>query len=202
MANHHSLEIILHSSENSCEVRSLRRLLSLSASLLLSACLSSLFGSHGCCRGDVQTFKGQSFPLILQSSDLLATDVAKVAAREHQHSEDVGEAGKDMTFGVVCGTYMHVPCTVCVCVVFECVRLLGLSSVRALKVGPDFTVISHPNGSCHILLPMHGWSTTKSQDEKRKLNGRSICLSTLPQNKKCQSTVSGKKKKNTEKTMK
>lgn len=65
---------------------------------------------------------------------------------------------------------------VCVCVVFECMWLLRLSSVRALKVGPDFTVISHPNGSCHILLPTRCWRTTKSQEEKRKLNRRSICL--------------------------
>lgn len=119
MANHHSLEIIHHSSENSCEVRRLRRSLSLSASLLLSARLGSLFG--GCCRCDVQTYKGQPFLLILHSSGTLATDVAKVAAEEHQHSEVVGEAGVRNTCALRG-----------VCVVFECRRLLGLSSVRAL----------------------------------------------------------------------
>ena len=47
--------------------------------------------------------------------------------------------------------HMHIlslPLCVCVCVC-EFMWLLRLSSVQALKVGPDFTVISHPNGSCH-----------------------------------------------------
>lgn len=63
-------------------------------------------------------------------------------------------------------------------VVSESGRLLGLSSVRALKVGAHFAVIPHPNGSCHILLPTHGWRTSQSQEEKRKLH-RQIpsCLS-------------------------
>lgn len=53
--------------------------------------------------------------------------------------------------------HMHIYSVLCVCVcgyvlyvcVFEFMWLLRLSSVQALKVGPDFTVISHPNGSCH-----------------------------------------------------
>lgn len=78
---------------------------------------------------------------------------------------------------------MHALCTKreCSCdgVVSESGRLLGLSSVRALKVGAHFAVIPHPNGSCHILLPTHGWRTSQSQEEKRKLH-RQIpsCLST------------------------
>lgn len=103
---------------------------------------------------------------------MLAAGVVRAASDEQQqHSENVGKAA----FGVA-RVHMHVSCTVCVCVVFECMWLLRLSSVRALKVGPDFTVISHPNGSCHILLPTRCWRTTKSQEEKRKLNRRSICL--------------------------
>ncbi|MEQ2162211.1 hypothetical protein GOODEAATRI_017489 [Goodea atripinnis] len=48
-----------------------------------------------------------------------------------------------------------------------CMWLLRISSVRALKVGPEFSVIPHPNGSCHRLSPTHGWRRTKSQKEKR-----------------------------------
>lgn len=166
---------------NSCEVRSLLWLLSLSASLLLSARLGSLWITPAL-QIEVQTYKGQTFLLIFSRLNTLATGIVKVASKEHQQSENVGEVRRDLMFGVVCRVYICMCVCGCLCVVFECMWLLRLSSVQALKVGPDFTVISHPNGSCHILLPTHGWRTTKSQEEKRKLNRHSICL-LLSQNK-------------------
>lgn len=80
MVNHHGLEIIHHSGENSCEVRSRRWLLSLSASLLLSARLGSVQITRTL-QMQAQTYKAQPFLLIVPSSDTLATDMVKVAAK-------------------------------------------------------------------------------------------------------------------------
>lgn len=122
-----------------------------------------------------------TFSLNCSRLNTLAAGMVRVASKEHRHSENVcvkwGGTWRLVLYAKC--AYMHAHGTVymCICVVFECIWLLRLSSVRALKVGPDFTVISHPNGSCHILLPTHGWRTTKSQEEKRKLYRHSICLS-------------------------
>lgn len=79
-----------------------------------------------------------------------------------------------MTFAVWLECYsMHV---LCKSAVSECMWLLRLSSVQTLKVGPDFAVISHPNGFCHTLLPTCSWKRTKSHEEKGKLNRHLICL--------------------------
>lgn len=167
MVNHHGLEIIHHSGETAVKWEGCCGCYPLSASQLLSARLGFLWITRPL-QIEIQTHKGQLF---LLSGWGLTLVLVKVALKEHRHSENVTGVREDTTFVAVCKMCIRMYSVhVCVCVMFDRMWLLSLSSVQALKIGPGFTVISHPNGSCHILLPKPGWSTTKSQEEKRKLN--------------------------------